>query len=90
MSNGLRKPDPIGSFFFKLFAAQTGQRVVLGATIVLAGLPLGCNPAFLLQFVQRRIQRTIADLQSISGYLLQALTDGPTIQRFERHNFQQQ
>src|SRR5215813_3062977 len=49
--------------------------------------PIG---GFLLQFVQRWIEGTVADLENISRNLLQALPDGPAMQRLERQYLQKQ
>ena len=60
---------PAGGFFFKLRAANAREGVELGAAIVLAGLPFRGDPAFLFEFVERRIERAVADLQHVTGDL---------------------
>src|SRR5262249_1008652 len=61
-----------------------------GAAIVFTGTPMGCDPALLLEPVQRGIERPIADLQNVARHLLQALANRPTMQRLERENLQNQ
>ena len=48
------------------FLAEARERVELGAPVVLRLLPLGRDPAFLLQLVQGRVERAFADLQHVS------------------------
>ena len=83
-----RKPVPIAGLPFELPSPQPRQRIELGAAVVRAGLPLGGNPAFLLELVQSGIEGTVADLENVCGNLLQALADGKAIERLERENFQ--
>src|SRR3979411_2796859 len=59
-----------------MFSAKARQRIKLRPPVVLAGIPFRGDPALLLQFVQRRIQRSIADLENVSGNLFQSLADG--------------
>src|ERR1700730_16971933 len=70
--------------------AWTGQRVELRAAVVLGRLPLGRDPASLFQLVQRGIERAIADLEDVTGHLLEALADRPAVKRLEREDFQNQ
>ena len=88
--DGGRQPLPVGGFAFELAAARAGQRVELRSPIVLALLPLGGDPAVLLELVQRRIERAVADLQHVVRDLPQALADGKAVQRFEREDLQNQ
>src|SRR5947209_1767298 len=81
---------PIGSFLFQLFTPGLGQRIELGATVVFAGSPFRGDPAFLFQFVQRWVKRTITDLKDVAGNLTQALADGPTVEGFESEDLEEQ
>src|SRR5262249_9319965 len=90
LGDSRREPVPVGSFFFQLAAAQPGQRIEFGATIVLTGPPLGRDPSFLLQLVECRVQRSVADLQYFAGHLLQPLADGPAVKRLQGQNLQNQ
>src|SRR5215467_1035620 len=85
-----REPLPICGFLLQLLPSHASERVELGSPIVFGRFPLGCDPAFLLQFVQRRIEGAVADLENVSRNLLQALPDGPAMQRFERQYLQKQ
>ena len=67
---------------------KPGQRVELRAAVVLARLPLGADPAFLLEFVQGRVKRPVAHLQHVARNLLQPLADRPAIQRLEGQDLQ--
>src|SRR5215467_2380092 len=85
-----REPLPICGFLLQLLPSHASERVELGSPIVFGRFPLGCDPAFLLQFVQRWIEGAVADLENVSRNLLQALPDGPAMQRLERQNLQKQ
>ena len=84
------QPIPVGGFFVEMPASRPRQRVELRAAIVLAELPLGCDPAFVFELVERRIQRAVADLEDIARDLAQALADGPAVLRLERQDLQNQ
>src|SRR5580765_1258077 len=71
-------------------APQSREGVEFCATPELARLPLSGNPALLLQFMERRIERAIANLQHIARDLLQALTDGPAMQRLQSQDLEKQ
>src|SRR5262249_42843730 len=85
-----REALPICGFLLQLLPSQTRERVELGSPIVFGRFPLGRDPAFLLQFVQGWIEGAVADLENVSRNLLQALPDGPTMQRLERQYLQKQ
>src|SRR5690348_11934851 len=82
--NGAGKAAPIGGLLFQLALAEACERIKLGTSIVLRGLPLCGDPALLLELMEGGIERTIADLQNIAGDLLQSKADGVAIHRFER------
>jgi len=88
MRDGARKSVPVGSLFLELLAAKPRERIILCTPVVLTGFPLGCNPALLLQLVQRRVQGTIAHLQYIARNLFQALANSPAVQRLQGENLQ--
>src|SRR5687768_16967273 len=69
-------------------AAGTRQRIELRAAVVLRRLPLGCDPAFVLELVQRRVERAIAHLQNVVGNLVEPLADRPAVEGLEREDFQ--
>src|SRR5438105_3219151 len=71
-------------------AAEARERIKFRAAAEFAGLPFGRDPAFLLELVQRRVERSVADLQHVARDLLQALADGPAVEWLESENFQQQ
>ncbi len=83
MRDGGREPGPIGRLFFELLAAGPRQAVELGAAVILAWLPFGGDPALLLQLVEGRIERSVADLEDVAGNLLEALADRPAVQRLQ-------
>src|SRR5947209_2801144 len=85
-----RQAAPVGGFLLEMPAAGPRERVELRAAVVLARLPLRGDPPLLLQLVQRRIQRPVADLENVARDLFQALADRPPVQRFERDDFQDQ
>jgi hypothetical protein len=71
----------MGGLFLQMPPPDASQRVELGAASEFARLPLRRDPAFLLQLVQGRIERPIADLENIAGNLLQTLADRPAVKR---------
>ena len=90
MGNGGGEAVPVGGFLFELLAAKTRERIELGAAIVFAGLPLGGDPALLFEFVKGGIERAVADLENVAGDLLEALADGPAVERFEGEDFEEE
>src|SRR5258708_9261610 len=88
--NGARKPAPVVGFFFELSPPEPCKRIVFRPPAILGRFPFGCNPALLLQLVQSRVERSVAHLQHVAGYLLQPLTDGEAVQRLKGQDFQQQ
>jgi len=75
--------------FCSCLCPQSGQRVEFCSPVVFTGLPLRRDPAFLFQFVEGGIKRSIAYLQDISRNLFQTLANRPAIERFQRQNLQQ-
>src|SRR5436190_16300426 len=60
------------------------QLVVLRAPVVVRHVPLGLDPAFAFEPMERRIQRPLVDAQRVPGNLLDALRDRPSVLRLER------
>src|SRR6266508_544695 len=52
--------------------------------------PFPANPALVLQFMKRRIERSVADLQSLVRHLTQALQNGPAGSGFEIEDLENQ
>jgi hypothetical protein len=85
--DGRRQPLPVRRLRFELPSAQAGERVKLRSPVVFRLLPLGRDPALLLQLVQCRVERSFADLKHIAGDRSQAKTDGPPMQGLQRQDF---
>src|ERR1700719_5293783 len=81
---------PVRGFLVQVFLAGTRQRIALCTTIVLTRAPLTLDPAFLFQLVERGVERPVADLKNIAGYLKQPLPDRPTVQWLEGENLENQ
>src|SRR5262245_17005524 len=64
-----RQPPPFVGFLLEPPPTCSGQRVELGAPAQFTRLPLRDDPARQLEFVERRVQRAIADLESVAGDL---------------------
>jgi hypothetical protein len=60
--DGGGEATPILRFLFELAVPEACQGIEFGAAIVVGGLPLGFNPAFIFEFVERGIKRAVADL----------------------------
>src|SRR6185436_18027793 len=81
---------PVGRLALEVPPARPRQRVVFRPSVVLADLPLGGDPAFLFELVQRRVERAVAHLQHVAGDLLEALADRPGVERLEREDLEDQ
>src|ERR1041384_2226625 len=81
--NGSGQPFPVCRFLCQVSAAQAGERVELGAAVILRDAPLGFDPALLFEFGGSRVERAVAHLESVARDLLQTLADGPAVKRFE-------
>src|SRR5262249_25939868 len=72
---------PLG---FELGASGARQRVELRTAAILRRAPFRLNPSLVLHPVQRGIKRPLLHLQCFARDLLDALRDGPAMQRLER------
>jgi hypothetical protein len=84
------EPLPIRTLAFELFSARARELVELGTPTELARPPLGLNPTLLLKFVQRGVQRSVADLKGTTRDLAQSLADRPPVHGFEREDLESQ
>src|SRR5579863_2671663 len=82
--NGARESAPASCFFLKLSTAGSCERIIFRAPSILGRLPLGSDPTFLLELMQSRVKRTVADLKNVTRHLLQSLADGKAVHWFER------
>src|SRR5215467_6326860 len=69
-------------------AAFLRQLVVLRAAVVVGGAPACLDPAAALQPMKRGIQRALLDMERRAGDLVEALRDGPSVLRLERHGLE--
>ena len=90
MRDRRRQAIPVRGFLFEVAPSRASERVELGAAIVLARLPLRGDPALVLELVQRGVELSVAHLQDVTGYLLEALPDGPAVERLEGEDFENQ
>src|SRR4051794_32181486 len=74
----------------ELAAARAREAVHLRAAVVAGRLPLGAQPALLLELVERRIQRAVAHGERVARYLPQAEADRVAVQRLERDDLHDQ
>ena len=88
--NSCRKPLPLKRFFGQRLSPGMRESVVFGAAIVLRDLPLGLDPALLLQFVKRRVKRALSHLQRVFRHLANALGNGPAVHGLHGENRQDQ
>src|SRR5262249_11905484 len=72
------------AYFLVLLATGPRRPVELGATIILARLPLSLDPTSLLQLAQRRVKRSVDYLQDVAGELFQAPPYRPAMERPRR------
>src|ERR1041385_7279045 len=85
---GGRQTRPAFLFPLELFPAIASQSIKLGAAAELAVLPLGHNPALLLEPVQRRIERALLDRKHLVRQLLDPLRNAPAVQRLAHERFE--
>src|SRR5262245_9449446 len=74
---------PERALLVELAPAGVGQGVVFGATAVRLRLPVGDDPRLVLESVQRRVERTLLDLERLFRDLPDPVCDGPAVKRFE-------
>src|SRR5689334_18853625 len=86
--NGAGETFPVAAFDLELFATGASERVELGASVVLGLAPLGGDPPFLLELMERGIERAVADLQNVGRDLLETKSDRPAVHRLERQHFE--
>src|ERR1700730_4076618 len=72
---------PALPFLSKLLAARARQRVILGLAVVVGQAPPRADPPALLETQERRIQRSLIELEQVEGYLLDALRYAVTMER---------
>src|SRR6266850_6423209 len=90
VGDGGRQQLPARRLGLELPPAQAGERIELRTPVVLRLLPLGLDPAFLLQLVECGVEGAFAHLQYISREGSQATTDGPPVQRLQGEDLQEQ
>src|SRR5690242_12599542 len=66
----------------------TRDAVVACTPVVLGGLPIALDVAAVLETLQRRIERTLIDLEAAVRDLLNAKTDAPPMHGCERHRLE--
>src|SRR6185437_9750063 len=88
--DGSRQALPIRGLRLQSLAPLFRERVKFNAPPGIADQPFGGNPAFLLQLVQRRVQRAGADLQNVLRHLFQTLRKRPPVHGLQREHPQDQ
>src|SRR6516165_1876110 len=79
--NGLAHLFPGKYLFLQLPAPLRREPIILGAAIGFGCSPLGSNPTPPLKPVQRRIERTLFDIQEGAAHLVQMPGDGISVMR---------
>src|SRR5439155_4584119 len=74
---------PFAGFARQLLASRGGERVVLGAAIVLGLAPLRFDKPLLLELEQRRVQRAVVEREAVLAGLLDAAGDAVPVKRPE-------
>src|SRR6185437_9342068 len=70
------QPPPFGVFSEKLLLTRRSELVILELALAAVGrLPLGADPAFAFEAVERRIKRAVLDLQNVVRGSLDVLGD---------------
>src|SRR5262245_11422578 len=84
VDGGRQRPPRIG-LLLELLPSFSRQLVVLRAAVVVREIPLRLDPTAPLEAVQRRIQRSLIDLQRVFRDLLDPLGDRPSVLRIESY-----
>jgi len=93
---GERQPDavgnllPVGQFFLEPPPAGGSQAVVLRLPLVFRLAPFGRNQALVLQPVQGGVQRSLLNLETITGDLLNPKEHAVAVKRAQRHRLENQ
>ena len=74
------QPVELAPLVPKAFPPGGRQRVVAGPPVVLRRAPLRLYPAVDEQALKRRIERALADLKDVLGYLAKTLGDAVPVQ----------
>src|ERR1700728_472294 len=85
-----RHSVPPFSLGVELTAASRRQPIEFGLTIVVGLAPLTGNQALVFQPVERWVQRSLLDLQLLTGDLPYAKQNPVAMQRAQRHSFEDQ
>ncbi len=72
---------PAFRFFLELLASGASQGVILRLAVIFGNTPLGGDPAALLEAQQRRIERSLVQLQQVFRDLLDAHSDPEAVHR---------
>src|SRR3954467_8068675 len=72
----------------QLLAAGARQLVVLGIAVVVRRGPPRLDPAAALEAMQRRVERSLLNLDDARGDLVEPLGDRPAMLRFERQGLE--
>src|SRR5262245_15088062 len=80
----------MGALFLQAPPPDASQRVELGPASEFARFPFRRDPALLLQLVQGRIKRSIANLEHSARDLLQTLAHSPAVKRPQSQNLEYQ
>jgi hypothetical protein len=86
----VRETIPRRLLDLELLLARPRERVELGLASRFRLPPLGFEPAFLLEPVQRRVQRSLIDLDGLARDLLEPLRYPVAMRRIERQDLKDQ
>src|SRR5688500_7706768 len=79
---------PPRRLFGELRAARRRQPVVARAAVVLRRPPEGGDPAAILEAMERRVERSVLDLQHVFGSLRDGVSDGVAVRRPDRQRLE--
>src|SRR4051812_8365168 len=82
--HGLHESVPAAALFCQVRPAGRSNAVVLGLPVVFGGAPEGSNQSTVLEAIQRRIERSVFDLEDFFGRLLDTMGDGVAVRGAEQ------
>src|SRR6185503_1513758 len=87
-ADDLRKALPLFELIAKLAATAGGDRVVARAAVVLGRPPDALDVAAMLEALERRIERSLIDVETSARHLLNPDADAPAVHRLERQRLE--
>src|SRR6185436_5862638 len=87
-ADGLGEPLPLVELTGELAAPSGGDRVIAGAAVVLGRPPGAVDVTAVLEPLERRVERSLIDVEAPLGHLLDPGADAPAVHGLERQRLE--